>query len=1119
MPRYRPRINQRFCVTADHATFQAPSEGQAKALYDYSRQTDEELSFPEDATLDVYDTTDPEWTLVALNGEYGFAPANYIELSEAAPVMPSRPRIDTQAEAQSESGPTQSPMHRETPMARLGQIMQQRTGPSTAGAGQTAPQQFTPEASDEEQPTPSLPQRRQSAPMPPPIPQATPRSPDPEPEPEGVMASPNAGYSDHEAVSPSGYHLYNIHEMISHMGKNKKMPTTLGINVNKGIVMIAPEKSRDGPQKEWTAEKLTHYSMEGKHVFIELVKPSKSIDFHAGAKDTAQEIVSALGELAGAVRAAGLTEVLAAGRGPQAQKTGHMRFEFMAQGDDEVTVAENDEVVVLDDTKSEEWWMVRRLRNGNEGVVPSSYVEITGVIEPPRTSSAIKSGMSTVERNRREEERVTKEAVMSNGDGKSKRETRQERDASSSKSKPNLSRIRVWTDRSGSFKVEAEFLGLKDGKIHLHKMNGVKIAVAVSKMSVEDLEYVERATNQSLDDEKPLSDIKRRNTQRQAPGRSPQVGAAVEPSKPKYDWFDFFLQSGVNPQICQKYTNAFERDQMGEENLQDIEPTLLRTLGLKEGDILRVMKFLDEKFGRSREQRQAAAADSGGDGLFSGPGGTLRNNTRKGRPAPAVETNDTVDPRAFEQASLKKENASNGTPEPSELKLTRPRRVASGFDDDAWDVKPSKQQPPARASPPPTQQPPVASLQKPAPTGALAELSLLSPPLQPTQAQPTRPQAPPQLPIQQYVQPPSLLQQPVQSQPTGADRSFFDQISQQQQKQQALSNQLPNQPQQISMPRQRPQAPPQQTSQSSFLPLPPGRPASAPQNQQPSAFGPPPLQPQMTGQPPLAPPGQSLTNLNQQRLQQQFAHQQPPMQPQPTGLLFGQQPTGLSAQNQFAPTIQSQRTGPPPQPSSLYPQQQTSFYPQQPQALQPQNQQQFLMGQQTGSPFADPPRPPYQPMQSQPTGFPQPSQHQPAGFSQQSQPQQSAFPQQPQPQPSALQQSTFNPPPPQIPQQTGVNNFLPQPLRPQQTGTILNGFGGVGPQPPGFAQQTSPPPQLPALGQPQPQPPPVLQPQQTGPAPSVRFGNSGAPKLTPQPTGKANLANASESLRLLSRLS
>lgn len=197
------------------------------------------------------------------------------------------------------------------------------------------------------------------------------------------------------------------------MGKKKKMPTTLGINVATGTIMIAPEHSRDGAQQEWTAEKLTHYSIEGKHVFIELVRPSKSIDFHAGTKDTAHEIVSMLGDMAGAVRAEGLREVIAASSGSRGgQKQGQILYDFMAQGDDEVTVAIGDDVIILDDTKSDEWWMVRRLKNGKEGVVPSSYIEITGTVPTSTTStSGINAGRSTVEQNRLEEERLVKEAT------------------------------------------------------------------------------------------------------------------------------------------------------------------------------------------------------------------------------------------------------------------------------------------------------------------------------------------------------------------------------------------------------------------------------------------------------------------------------------------------------------------------------------------------------------------------------------------------------------------------------------------------------------------------------------------------------------------------------------
>ena len=66
--------------------------------------------------------------------------------------------------------------------------------------------------------------------------------------------------------------------------------------------MIAPEKSRDGPQQEWSAEKLTHYSIEGKHVFMELVRPSKSVDFHAGAKGVSSRSILVFEDLDGCLR-------------------------------------------------------------------------------------------------------------------------------------------------------------------------------------------------------------------------------------------------------------------------------------------------------------------------------------------------------------------------------------------------------------------------------------------------------------------------------------------------------------------------------------------------------------------------------------------------------------------------------------------------------------------------------------------------------------------------------------------------------------------------------------------------------------------------------------------------
>lgn len=1156
---------------------------------------------------------------MGLNGEYGFAPANYIEIVGEAhtgsPPSALSPHI-LQRAVEDEDPPT--PSYEESPpqspAAALAGIIHKQSA-STSDARQRSssanvglpsrPPQYTPEASDEEAPPPSLPQRPPSQQTSPPsINLASPRSPGS----PGIAASPPYNRATHQKPSTGdlefasgSYHLYNISEMVSFLGKKKKMPTTLGLNTATGNIMIAPEKSKDGPQQEWTAEKLTHYSIEGKHVFMELVRPSKSLDFHAGAKETANEIVSALGDIAGAVRAEGLREVIAAGAGSRGgQKKGQILYDFMAQGDDEVTVALGDEVVVIDDTKSEEWWMVRRLKNGKEGVVPSSYVEITGTVPAPASSNnGLNAGRSAVEQNRLEEERLAKESARasrqaSGGDAKgseevgrgvklpmrgsslvggddnntasSQRSKRESKPAARSTStvptansskfptippgwstfantlgvEPDTARTRTWTDRSGSFKVEAEFIGLKDGKIHLHKLNGVKIAVPVVKMAVEDLEYVERKTGVSLDDEKPLADIQRRKTQTARSGdrkksqptssSAPQTGPSVRPKQPEYDWFEFFLGAGVSPYHCERYASNFNRDSMDESVLPDITPTVLRTLGLKEGDILRVMKYLDNKYNRISAKTKLRnvsfgddeTIDSGQDaengtngtagGLFSGPGGTLRNNTRKGRPAPAVQTSDVVDAKAFQPKNTEDEtrpNRSEPASTPSNPVSAPENKPFDGFDDDAWDVKPSKQMP-TTSQPPPASSAPISSAQvQPALTGSLADLSILSPALQPTivhnTGAPSQPQSQPNAQYQSQPQPTPQSQQPgqppqglpLQAQLIGANPSIFSQLTQQQT---GTPNQQSNPPpgfppqqnfasqqtgsgsqpfQQHSLQRQRPQAP-QIMQSGSLIPPPPMRPLSAPQNMsQPSSFGPPPLQQQLTGyqnhsnqQTQVAPPGQSLNELSSMRFQQQNGQQQP--QPQFLGQGFGQPNQSFG---QYSNGIAPQQTG-----VGQLPQMQ-----QQPTGMQPTRP--YLNSQQTGSPFADP-RPQqqtisFQPIMPQAPGF-QPPMPLSTGF-------QSSF-QTPQ---VSYQQS----------QPTGsINSFLPPALQPQPSGA--NGFGGR----PAFGQPPQPAPALPQ----QPSVAP-LQPQKTGPAPPVRFGVSGeAKKLMPQATGRrANLSQASKRVYLM----
>ncbi|KAL4784229.1 hypothetical protein BJX76DRAFT_222736 [Aspergillus varians] len=1041
----------------------------AKALYDYTRQTDEEISFSEDANLLVYDTSDEDWTLVGVNAEFGFAPSNYIEIGEdteahaapaqpgaspelaspvpvpAAPSLPQRPAAAPTEEDSSPvlSSPVEAP-HNPAAAAIASIIHQRHAAPESSRDVRPPPQPQRPSEPqvtfrEPSPPPPALPQRPPSEQLSSPVHLESPTSAhSPVPNRQHASVKENDGGPRESPPynrvgrtaprSPSGYHMYNINEMVEVMGKRKKMPTTLGVNIATGTIFISPED--DGNVQEWTAEKLTHYSIEGKHVFIDLVRPSKSVDFHAGAKDTAREIVSALGEISGAFRAEGLREVIAAGTGGGSpQKKGNILYDFMAQGDDEVTVGVGDEVVILDDSKSEEWWMVRRIKNGKEGVVPSSYVEVSGFATAPPTTTPVESGLSAVERNRLEDARLAKEAarksVAEAATPRSPQQHHKKDSKSSQKSKPDPTKVRTWIDRSKTFTVEAQFIGLQDGKIHLHKTNGIKIAVPIPKMSFDDLEYVEKVAGVSLDEDKPLSDIRRRSQLIEA-GKADKARSSTEGKagatfqQSDYDWFDFFLKAGVGPHQCERYAQNFTKDSMDEGVLPDITPETLRTLGLKEGDILRVMRYLDNLFRRTGgkstrnvsfggEEVMGNGEDSGG--LFAGPAGTLRNNTRKGRPAPAVQTNDVVDPKVFEQNDAAKPAETPTTSSPPAAAASAEKPVQKGFDDDAWEVKTSKQP----AAPAASSQPPAAAstaTSQPAAqqtiSGAMADLSLLQAPLQPSPAQiaPAPAQSPPAtqpLQVQPTAVPAPQPQQPV------ASPSFFAQLAQTGQQQPLQTG--------FQQPRQRPQAP-QAIGQNSLIPPPPPRPLSAPQNMpQQQQFGLPQLQPQLTGLPQQGPqfanPGQSLAELNQQRFQPTFQPQQ----------------TGFMAPNQFQNGLMPQPTGFQPQSQFGIQQQQTGF-----QGLVPQQ-----------------------------TSF--------GGF-------QAA---------------------PQLPMSTGINSVLPPALQPQPTG--MNGSNSM-------AYSPSPPP-IPPIPQQHTVAP--LQAQKTGPAPPIRFGvkHEAPKKLAPQPTGmKANLSQA-----------
>ena len=81
-------------------------------------------------------------------------------------------------------------------------------------------------------------------------------------------------------------------------------------------------------------------------------------------------------------------------------------------------------------------------------------------------------------------------------------------------------------------------------------MNGIKIALPVSKMSIEDLKYVERMTGVSLDEDKPLSVIKRNSMQTAS---LLKAGASIARSRTEYDCFNFFLACDIGVGLCETW--------------------------------------------------------------------------------------------------------------------------------------------------------------------------------------------------------------------------------------------------------------------------------------------------------------------------------------------------------------------------------------------------------------------------------------------------------------------------------------------------------------------------------------------------------------------------------------
>lgn len=333
-----------------------------------------------------------------------------------------------------------------------------------------------------------------------------------------------------------------------------------------------------------------------------------------------------------------------------------------------------------------------------------------------------------------------KEAARSLPSGREK--SAAPRPTENNRPKPNPQRTRTWSDRTGQFKVDAEFLGMNGDKLRLHKTNGVIIEVPIGKMSGDDAQYVKRVQSRRADREKrqstvdsddvplgwtqpprrPSQQMSQESASRSAPPKS------TRERRPTFDWFAFFLEAGCAMDDCTRYAANFERDRIDESILVDLDPPTMRSLGLREGDVIRVRKHIqvkydkkaapntanDEEYARKLQEQETGGSATAAPGLFTGPNGKLANNTRRGRPERRGTITDTVDTGAIAAAGdqLRKMSLQPIEPTPAPKVATPPVSISmspppeekkpeapkSGFDDDAWTIKPAAK--PASPAPP-----------------------------------------------------------------------------------------------------------------------------------------------------------------------------------------------------------------------------------------------------------------------------------------------------------------------------------------------------------------------------------------------------------------------------------
>ncbi|PVU86293.1 hypothetical protein BB561_006751 [Smittium simulii] len=268
-------------------------------------------------------------------------------------------------------------------------------------------------------------------------------------------------------------------------------------------------------------------------------------------------------------------------------------YNFVGDGKDEISVQKSQTVEYLSDMGG--GWSQIKVEIGNSkfdiGIVPTTFLSINDIT--PNLDSSSKPNLNlTDESNKKlitaaeliKSQRIT-DTSSSTKPKKNTFEQQKNIKVDLGDGKSTIEGIKMWSDSTGSFAIEARFMYLKDdGIVHLVKTNGNEVHVPFDKLSSKDQTFIKSEMNQQSQ-KKPVY---------KKPWRS-RKGS-------NFDWFDFFtLKAHINADKALRYDTSFTEEGLDQQSMSELleekNNETLKSLGVNNDDIPAIISAFEKQLG------------------------------------------------------------------------------------------------------------------------------------------------------------------------------------------------------------------------------------------------------------------------------------------------------------------------------------------------------------------------------------------------------------------------------------------------------------------------------------------------------------------------------------------